>query len=110
LQQVAIGAARPKIGRLEIIMTMTETTESLLKFPTDFPIKVMGRSKDGFAQLVFEIVRKHAPDYDGATMELRPSSAHNWLSVTCTIVARSREQLDALYSELSAHPDVAMVL
>ena len=48
---------------------------SLLEFPTDFPIKVMGRAKDGFAQLVFEIVRKHAPDYDGSTMELRPSKA-----------------------------------
>ena len=84
--------------------------ESLLEFPTEFPIKVMGRAKDGFAQLVFDIVHKHAPDYDGATMELRPSKARNWLSVTCTIVAHSREQLDALYVELSGHPDVAMVL
>ena len=83
---------------------------SLLEFPSEFPIKVMGRAKDGFAQLVFEIVRKHAPDYDGATMELRPSKANNYLSVTCTIVARSREQLDALYVELSGHPDVTMVL
>jgi len=46
---------------------------SLLEFPTDFPIKVMGRSREGFAQMVHDIVRKHAPDYDGATMELRPS-------------------------------------
>ena len=84
--------------------------EALLEFPTEFPIKVMGRAKDGFAQLVFDIVRKHAPDYDGATMELRPSSSNNYLSVTCVVVARSKDQLDALYRELSGHPDVTMVL
>ena len=84
--------------------------DTLLEFPTDFPLKIMGRAKDGFAQTVHDIVRKHAPDYDGSTMELRPSSAGNYLSVTCTIRATSKEQLDALYRELSSHPDVAMVL
>lgn len=85
-------------------------TESLIEFPTDFPIKVMGRAKDGFAQLVLNIVSKHAPDYDGSTMEFRPSSSNKYLSLTCTINAHSREQLDALYRELSGHPDVTMVL
>jgi len=84
--------------------------ETLLEFPTEFPLKIMGRSKDGFAQLVHDIVRRHAPDYDGATMELRPSSGGKYLSVTCVINATSKEQLDALYRELSAHPDIAMVL
>ena len=84
--------------------------ETLLEFPTEFPLKIMGRSKDGFAQLVHDIVRRHAPDYDGATMELRPSSGGKYLSVTCVINATSQEQLDALYRELSAHPDIAMVL
>ena len=84
--------------------------ETLLEFPTEFPIKVMGRAKEGFAQMVFDIVIKHVPDYDGSTMELRPSSANNYLSVTCTIIARSKEQLDDLYRELSSHPDIAMVL
>ncbi|MEO8134675.1 MAG: DUF493 domain-containing protein [Betaproteobacteria bacterium] len=83
---------------------------SLLVFPNDFPIKVMGRARDGFAQMVHDIVRRHAPDYDGATMELRPSSAGNYLSVTCVIRATSQEQLDALYRDLSGHPDVTMVL
>lgn len=83
---------------------------SLIEFPSDFPIKVMGKSRDGFAQMVHDIVLKHAPDYDGSTMELRPSSAGNYLSVTCVIRAKSQEQLDALYRELSGHPDVAMVL
>ena len=84
--------------------------ETLLEFPTEFPLKIMGRSKDGFAQLVHDIVRRHAPDYDGATMELRPSSAGNYISVTCVITATSKEQLDALYRELSGHPAIAMVL
>ena len=84
--------------------------DTLLEFPTDFPIKVMGRSRDGFAQMVHDIVRKHAPDYDGATMALRPSSAGNYLSVTCVVRAQSKEQLDALYRELSGHPDIVMVL
>jgi putative lipoic acid-binding regulatory protein len=56
------------------------------------------------------IVRKHAPDFDAATMELRPSRQGNYLSVTCTIRAISREQLDALYRDLCDHPAVVMVL
>ena len=70
----------------------------------------MGRAKDGFAQLVHDIVRWHAPDYDGATMELRPSSGGNYLPVTCISNATSKEPLDTSYRELSAHPDIAMVL
>jgi len=84
--------------------------DTLLEFPTDFPLKIMGRAKDGFAQTFHDIVRKHAPDYDGSKMELRPSSGGNYLSVTCVINATSKEQIDALYRELSAHPDVKMVL
>jgi len=83
---------------------------SLLEFPCSFPIKIMGRTRDGFAQAVVEIVRKHAPDFDAATLEMRASSAGNYLSVTATINAASREQLDALYRELCAQPMVAMVL
>jgi putative lipoic acid-binding regulatory protein len=59
---------------------------------------------------VVVIVRKHAPDFDAATMELRPSRQGNYLSVTCTIRATSREQLDALYRDLCDHPSVVMVL
>jgi len=84
--------------------------ESLLAYPTDFPIKVMGRKEARFAHNVIGIVKKHAPDFDAATMELRPSREGNYLSVTCTIRATSREQLDALYRELCDHPSVVMVL
>ena len=84
--------------------------ESPLTFPTDFPIKVMGRREDGFAQVVSEIVLRHAPDFDAATMEMRTSKQGRYLSLTVTIRAVSREQLDALYSELSGHKMVIMVL
>ena len=84
--------------------------ESLLKFPCDFPIKVMGQRQDGFAQAMLEVVLRHAPDFDAAGIEMRPSAKGNYMSLTCTIRAVSREQLDALYSELSAHPLVKVVL
>ena len=83
---------------------------SVLEFPCTFPIKIMGRTQDGFAQTVVEVVRRHAPDFDAATLEMRTSSAGNYLSVTATVNATSRDQLDDLYRELVAHPMVAMVL
>jgi uncharacterized protein len=84
--------------------------ESPLKFPTQFPIKIMGRTQDGFAQAIVEVVLRHAPDFDPATMEMRASREANYLSLTCTIIAKSRDQLDALYRDLVAHPMVKMVL
>lgn len=83
---------------------------SLLEFPCSFPIKIMGRTRDGFAQAIVEIVMKYAFDFDPSTLEMRSSSAGNYLSMTATINATSREQLDDLYRELVAHPMVAMVL
>lgn len=84
--------------------------ESLLEFPCAFPLKIMGRREDNFAQTIAEIVIKHAPDFDMASMELRPSRNGNYLSLTCTINAVSREQLDAIYREISAHPLVKFML
>ena len=83
---------------------------SALAFPCDFPIKVVGRKERGFAQTVTDIVRKHAPDFDPSTVEMRPSRQGTYLSVTCVVRATSREQLDALYQELCDHPSVVMVL
>ena len=83
---------------------------SALAFPCDFPIKVMGRKQPGFAQIVTEIMLKHAPDFDAASIEMRPSRQGSYLSVTCIVRATSREQLDTLYQELCDHPSVVMVL
>ncbi|MCM8612643.1 DUF493 domain-containing protein [Accumulibacter sp.] len=89
---------------------MPEERQSLLEFPCAFPIKIMGRSEDGFAQAVLDMVLRHAPDFDAATMEMRASNAGTYLGLTCTINAISREQLDLLYRELGAHPLVKLVL
>lgn len=91
-------------------LTDSQSPPSLLEFPCDFPIKVMGACVEGFAQAVLEVVLRHAPDFDAATMQMRPSSKGNYLSVTCTFRARSRQQVDAMYWELTAHPMVKVVL
>lgn len=83
---------------------------SLLEYPCDFPIKILGHTQAGFAQAVLEVVRRHAPDFDGATMEMKASKRGKYISITCVIRATSREQLDGLYQELCDHPMVVMVL
>jgi putative lipoic acid-binding regulatory protein len=89
---------------------MALETESLIEYPCDFPIKVLGRTQAGFAQAILEIVRSHAPDFDGSSMEMKTSKQGKYLSVTCTIRATSRHQLDDLYRALCDHPMVVMVL
>ncbi len=88
----------------------TRQDPSLIEYPCEFPLKIMGATRAGFAQAVLEVVRRHAPDFDGATMEMKTSKHGKYLSVTCTVNAQSREQLDALYQELCDHPMVVMVL
>jgi hypothetical protein len=88
----------------------TREGATLLEFPCEFPIKVVGRREDGFAQVVSEIVQRHAEDFLPSTLEMRPSRNARFLSLTATITARSKAQLDALYRELSSHPRVMMVL
>ena len=84
--------------------------DSLIEYPCRFPIKVMGAMVDGFADALAELAREFDPDFDAATMELRPSKGGNYLGVTITITATSREQLDGLYLRLTGHPMVKIVL
>jgi putative lipoic acid-binding regulatory protein len=84
--------------------------ESLIEYPVDFPIKVLGRTQQGFAQTMVELVKRHAPDFDESTVGMRSSREGKYLSLTFVIRATSREQLDALYTELSDHPMVQMAL
>lgn len=84
--------------------------ETLLEFPCAFPLKIMGLANPVLAQTVLEVVLRHAPDFDGATMEMRASSGGKYISLTCTINATSKVQLDALYRELSSHPLIKVVL
>jgi len=89
---------------------MPENDATVLAFPCEFPIKIMGRTQAGFAQSVIEVVQRHAPEFDAATLGMRSSREGKYLSLTCTIRAVSREQLDDLYRELCDHPMVTMVL
>jgi putative lipoic acid-binding regulatory protein len=84
--------------------------QTLLEFPCAFPLKIMGLANDALAQTVLDVVLRHAPDFDGATMEMRASSGGKYLGLTCTINATSKLQLDTLYRELSSHPLVKVVL
>jgi hypothetical protein len=89
---------------------MPQAEVSPIEYPVDFPIKVMGKNAPGFAQTVTAIVMRHAPDFDPQSVEMRPSRKNTYVSLTFVIRATSRQQLDALYTELSRHAMVAMVL
>jgi len=86
------------------------TQDSLIEYPSDFPIKIMGAMHDSFAQTMLELVLQHDPEFDGEKMEMRPSTNGNYLAITVTVRATSREQLDNLYRALSGHPMVKVVL
>ena len=89
---------------------MTDSIETVWKFPCSFPLKAFGRNSDDFEALVVEIVRRHAPDLDDNAVTRRLSGNDAYRAVTATFTAHSREQLDALYLELSGHEQVLMVL
>lgn len=85
-------------------------SETLLEFPCAFPLKIMGRADAQLAQAVLDVILAHAPDFDGATMEMRASSGGKYVSLTCTVNATSKAQLDDLYRALTGHPLVKVVL
>ncbi len=85
-------------------------SESLLEFPCDFPIKAMGRADSGFESMALTIVRRHVPDFDTERMHSAVSRNGNYISITFTIRATSREQLDDLYRELTACDELLLVL
>jgi putative lipoic acid-binding regulatory protein len=84
--------------------------QSLITYPSAFPIKVMGEHVAGFVEAIVSVARQFDPGFDAATVEQRPSSGGRYLSVTITITATSREQLDELYRTLTTHPMVKVVL
>jgi len=84
--------------------------DSIIEYPLDFPIKIMGLNKPAFSPAMLALVREHAPDFDAASLETRPSREGKYISLTVTIRATSRTQLDGLYQALSDHPMVSMAL
>jgi uncharacterized protein len=84
--------------------------QSLIKYPSQFPIKVLGLKVDGFEAAIAHIARHFDPTFDASTIEKKDSSGGNYLGLTITITATSREQLDELYRTLSTHPMVKWVM
>ncbi len=84
--------------------------QSLIEYPSQFPIKVMGLKVEGFVAAICHVARQFDPAFDDTTVELRDSKAGNYQGITITITATSREQLDELYRTLSSHPMVKIVL
>ena len=84
--------------------------QSLIEYPSAFPIKVMGPHAEGFVEAIVEVARRFDPEFDAATVETRPSKGGNYLGITITVTATSRTQLDELYRTLTTHPMVKIVL
>jgi len=89
---------------------MPTPADTLIEYPSDFPIKVMGAMHDAFAETIVDVVLQHDPTFHAGKVEMRPSTKGTYLSLTVTVRATSREQLDNLYRALSSHPMVKVVL
>lgn len=86
------------------------STDSLIEYPCQFPIKVMGLQGNAIVQAVTAIAQEFDPHFDATCIEQRQSSGGKYLGLTITVTATSREQLDELYRTLSTHPLVRVVL
>lgn len=89
---------------------MHPNTESLIEYPSDFPIKVMGATHPDFAATIVDVVLEFDPTFHIGRLEERPSGKGNYTGLTVTVLATSRAQLDDLYRALSAHPMVKIVM
>ena len=91
-------------------MSHSTPTPSLIEYPCDFPIKVMGAQAPGFVEAIAHVARAFDPDFNPSTIEQRPSKGGRYLGLTVTVHVTSREQLDELYRTLTTHPMVKVVL
>jgi uncharacterized protein len=84
--------------------------DTVMEFPCRFPIKAMGKAEDGFDILVVGIVRKHAPDLSENEVKSRLSQGGTYISITVTVEAESKTQLDNIYLELTSHEKILWAL
>ncbi len=87
-----------------------QVADSLIPYPSAFPIKVLGARAEGFVDAMVAVARRFDPSFDAAGVSIRESRGGRWLGITLTVTATSREQLDGLYRTLSTHPMVRVVL
>lgn len=91
-------------------MALDHATETLIKFPCDFPIKVMGETHVGFTAEIIKTIQTLIPSFDPSQIEIRGSSGGKYISLTCTVYVTSKPQLDDIYRALSGHHMVKVVL
>jgi uncharacterized protein len=87
-----------------------DITETLIEFPCDFPIKVMGETHADFTSEIIKTIQKVLPSFDASKIEMRGSSGGKYISLTCTVHVTSKPQLDDIYRAISAHPMVKFAL
>jgi len=87
-----------------------QTEETLVEFPCDFLIKVMGETNDDFANAMVSVIQVHEPKFDATKVDMRASSGGRFISLTCNVYVTSKAQLDSIYRALSEHPLVKYVL
>ncbi len=91
-------------------MALDDSTETLIEFPCDFPIKVMGETYDNFTAEIVKTITTVLPSFDASGIEMRGSSGGKYISLTCTVHVTSKPQLDDIYRALSSHPLVKVTL
>ena len=91
-------------------MALDDVTETLIEFPCDFPIKVMGETHVDFTAEIIKAIQTLIPSFDSSHIEIRGSSGGKYISLTCTVYVTSKPQLDDIYRALSSHPMVKVVL
>ncbi|MBC7756796.1 MAG: DUF493 domain-containing protein [Bdellovibrio sp.] len=87
-----------------------DITETLIEFPCDFPIKVMGETHEDFASEIIKTIQKKLPSFDATKIEMRGSTGGKYISLTCTVHVTAKPQLDDIYRALTAHPMVKFAL
>jgi putative lipoic acid-binding regulatory protein len=84
--------------------------EALWEFPMHYPVKIMGEAQHPMREIVAEILKRHAPDFDVATLTEKPSSAGKYVSINATVYVERKEQINGMYAEFAAHQHIKMVL
>jgi putative lipoic acid-binding regulatory protein len=84
--------------------------ETLMEFPCEFPIKIIGNNTEAMKTAITEITCRHFVTFVPETIEFKNSAKGNYLAITVTVLAENQEMLDAFYREVTQHPEIKMVL
>jgi uncharacterized protein len=98
------------MGKDNIKSDEIKPSETLIEFPCDFPIKVMGETAADFSSEITKTIQVLMPSFNASHIEIRGSSGGKYISLTCTVYVTSRQQLDDIYRALTSHPMVKFVL